>query len=106
YEKPPWAGVPPADKFPYFLEVLKNGTIVEKIDLQNKDAFLVGRNADVCDVVLDHPSISRQHAVIQLKEDGEAFIYDMSTHGTRINKKQLKTQVYAKIGVGDVMQFG
>lgn len=29
-----------------------------------------GRQADICDVELEHPSISRQHAVIQFRDSG------------------------------------
>lgn len=56
--------------------------------------------------MLEHPSISRHHAAIQFKSDGAAYVYDMSTHGSRVNKKQLKSKVYAKLHVGDVLHLG
>ncbi|KAJ0986815.1 hypothetical protein J5N97_005171 [Dioscorea zingiberensis] len=62
---------------------------------------------DLCDFVLEHPTISRFHAVLQFKKDGEAFLYDLgSTHGTSINKNQVKKKVYTKVHVGDVFRFG
>ena len=51
----------------------------------------VGRNADVCDIVPEHPSLSRIHAVIQLGKGGRIEIMDFkSTHGTFVNGVQIK----------------
>lgn len=62
---------------------------------------------DLCDFVLEHPTISRFHAVLQFRNDGEVFLYDLgSTHGSSINKSQIKKRMYTKIHVGDVIRFG
>lgn len=54
----------------YVLEVLKEGGLVDKICLEKRRA-LFGRQAILCDYVLDHPSVSRQHAaVVQHKNGG------------------------------------
>lgn len=51
------------------------------------------------DVVLEHPSASRLHAVIQFRGDTkQAFVYDCgSSHGTFLNKEQLKARVHAPL---------
>ncbi|KAJ0986792.1 hypothetical protein J5N97_005148 [Dioscorea zingiberensis] len=103
YEIPPWSEPP---GHPFFLEVLKDGTIIQQLDVSGKGAYMFGR-IDLCDFVLEHPTISRFHAVLQFKKDGEAFLYDLgSTHGTSINKNQVKKKVYTKVHVGDVFRFG
>ncbi|PKI75563.1 hypothetical protein CRG98_003964 [Punica granatum] len=62
---------------------------------------------DLCDFVLEHPTISRFHAVLQFNVDGEAYLYDLgSTHGTFVNKNQVKKKVYVDLHVGDVIRFG
>lgn len=62
---------------------------------------------DLCDFVLEHPTISRFHAVLQFRTSGDAYIYDLgSTHGTSINKTQVKQKVYVDLRVGDVIRFG
>ncbi len=55
------ACAPPID-VKYALSVLKEGSIVDEVDLtaMGRDHYLFGRNKDVCDISLDHPSISRQ----------------------------------------------
>ncbi|KAF5191346.1 Kanadaptin [Thalictrum thalictroides] len=54
---------------------------------------------------------SRNHSelkhVMQFKQSGEAYIYDLgSTHGTSVNKKEVKKKVYTELHVGDVIRFG
>jgi pSer/pThr/pTyr-binding forkhead associated (FHA) protein len=77
YEKPEWSSDPPVaagdnDEFnidaegfcsQYFLEVIKNGTTVDKIRL-DKEYKTIGR-VDECDILAEHPTISRQHALFQ-----------------------------------------
>ena len=41
--------------------------------------YLVGKNSEICDIVLDNPAISRKHAVIQNKNTNESFIYDLGS---------------------------
>jgi pSer/pThr/pTyr-binding forkhead associated (FHA) protein len=103
YVKPPWSAVP--GHF-FFLEVLKDGSIVENLEVSSKGAYMFGRS-DRCDFVLEHPTISRYHAVLQYNGKGEAFVYDLgSTHGTFINKRQVKAKKYAPLPVGGIIRFG
>ncbi|KAK8949599.1 hypothetical protein KSP39_PZI006332 [Platanthera zijinensis] len=102
YTIPPWSE-PPEHLFS--LEVLKEGTVIEQIDVSKKGAYMFGR-VNMCDFVLEHPTISRFHAVLQFKRDA-TYIFDLcSTHGTFVNKNQVKGKVYIEIHVGDVLRFG
>ncbi|KAI3665792.1 hypothetical protein L6452_44426 [Arctium lappa] len=103
YTIPPWSE-PPCHN--YFLEVLKDGSIIDQLDVHEKGAYMFGR-VDLCDFILEHPTISRFHAVLQFNKSGDAFLYDLSsTHGTFINKNQVKKKVYVELHVGDVLRFG
>ena len=109
YREPPWGG-PCEDK--YNFEVLKNGAIIENIDLTAKSFHVFGRLPS-CDVTLEHPSLSRHHAVIQYcSKTNEQYnigwhLYDLdSTHGTWINKNKVRPNVYYRIKVGYVIKFG
>lgn len=70
----------------YYLEVLhkRDGT-VNKIDIYNKPWIVVGRQWDN-DVAINHPSVSRRHAIIAFRREGMCYVYDLgSTHGTYVN---------------------
>lgn len=114
YTEPPWGGLAP--DIPYALEILKNGTIVDTVPLTQKSYFVVGR-LPVCDVSLEHPSISRYHAVVQYRRqagDSESvgeergfYIHDLdSTHGTVVNKNKIPPKTYIRLRVGHVLKFG
>ncbi|CAN6197986.1 unnamed protein product [Urochloa humidicola] len=103
YVIPEWSTAP---DHPFFLEVLKDGTIVDQLDVSKKGAYMFGR-IDMCDFVLEHPTVSRFHAILQFRNDGKVFLYDLgSTHGSFINKSQVKKNLYTEIHVGDVIRFG
>ncbi|CAN1244358.1 Uncharacterized protein ZK632.2 [Linum perenne] len=103
YTIPEWSG-PPCHKFN--LEILKDGSIIDQFDVFEKGAYMFGR-VDLCDFVLEHPTVSRFHAVLQFKRSGDAYLYDVgSTHGTFINKSQVEKRVYVALHVGDVIRFG
>ncbi|KAM9356336.1 kanadaptin isoform 2-T2 [Pholidichthys leucotaenia] len=111
YTEPSWGGSAPPVQ--YGLEVLKNGTIVDRVELCSRSFSVVGR-LPVCDVALEHPSISRYHAVIQYHSQPDEtgansgfYIYDLgSTHGTVVNKNKIPPKTYIRIRVGHVLKFG
>lgn len=108
YKEPPWGGLG-TDK--YYLEVLKNGVIIDNIKL-TKSFYVFGRLPS-CDITMEHPSLSRHHAVLQFcKKKSESqnigwYLYDLdSTHGTWINKNRVYSKRYYWIRVGHVLKFG
>jgi pSer/pThr/pTyr-binding forkhead associated (FHA) protein len=107
--------VPDSSSIPshqYALEVLRNGTIVDNIDLCQRAYTVFGRAPD-SDVILENPTISRYHAIIQYKSEFEhgqpagLYLYDCgSTHGTFINKKRIEPKVYIRIKIDHLIKFG
>lgn len=108
YKEPPWASVAPK---PYAFEVIKNGTVVDTIKLNDKSFYVFGRLAS-CDITMEHPSLSRYHAVVQYcgtqgQHDIGWYLYDLdSTHGTWINKFKVKPRIYTRLRVGYVVKLG
>jgi smad nuclear-interacting protein 1 len=94
--------------------------------LHRASAFLFGRDREVADVPVDHPSCSKQHAVIQFRlvapragaDDGFVaaaarrarvlpYLLDLeSTNGTFLNARQVEPARYVELRAGDVLRFG
>ncbi|NWZ60638.1 kanadaptin isoform X1 [Haliaeetus albicilla] len=117
YEEPPWGSCPPAGAG-YGLEVLKGGVALGSVRLEGRSWFLVGRLPG-CALALEHPSVSRHHAVLQYRgagcsPDGPSgadaagfYVYDLgSTHGTFLNKARVPPRTYCRVRVGHGLRFG
>lgn len=104
YDAPPWSALPSAD---FQLEVLKDGSIVDTIELKDKEFFTLGRQHGLVDITMDHPSISRVHAVLNFRDDGALMLRDMgSAQGTQLNKVPCEKDTYYRVYVGDMIRFG
>lgn len=81
--------IPPANAFS--LEVVKSGSSIGKMELTSS-RIVFGRATDA-DIVLEHPSVSRYHAVLLWNPDegSNSFILrDLkSSHGTYANKDKM-----------------
>lgn len=113
YIVPEWGAMPTHDGF--YLEVMKEGRIIDKIDLSleyfnnHKKSFIIfGRHAEIVDIHLEHESISRQHAILQFRQDDSALmLYDFhSSQGTYLNNKLILSNTYNRVYVGDMIKFG
>lgn len=134
YTEPHWSASPPK---PYILTVIKQGTVVEELPLSEKPFHVFGR-LPCCDVQLEHPSVSRYHAVLQYRPRSEKvsdeenggtttttldyvtsqsvstnpkeegfYVFDLgSTHGTFLNKTKIKTRLFYRVRVGQMVKFG
>ncbi|DBA67149.1 TPA: hypothetical protein ACH3X2_001469 [Trebouxia sp. C0005] len=100
---PAWAGIPPVG---FYLEVQKNGQAVQQIELLNP-CTLFGRSANA-DVVLDHASVSRQHAILCYQTDSNKWVLvdQGSAHGTSVNGRPTVKGVPAQVGLGAKVLFG
>ena len=109
YKEPEWGAL---SEVKYKFEVLKSGKIIDNIDLSSKSFYVFGRLPS-CDITMDHPSLSRYHAIVQYcgvqneRKDKGWYLYDLdSTHGTIVNKVKAKPRVYQRLHVGHVVKFG
>lgn len=55
----------------------------------HKAINVVGRSSKLCDVVVEHSSVSKQHCML-VKTDGLLYLRDLgSTNGTRVNGQRV-----------------
>lgn len=81
-----------------------NGSVVNTWPLTGKKTYRLGR-ANTNDIVLDNTWVSRQHAMLQIEENGTVNAIDMgSANGTLVNGHR----IYAPTPLrsGDLIQIG
>jgi smad nuclear-interacting protein 1 len=118
YHEPPEARKPPP-KDQWKLFVFKGPDILETIELSLRSCWLVGRELAVVDLPAEHPSISKQHAVIQFRwlekrnEFGDKlgrvrpYLIDLeSANGTKLKKELIPSSRYLELRDKDMIQFG
>mmetsp|Transcript_11781 Transcript_11781/g.15298 ORF Transcript_11781/g.15298 Transcript_11781/m.15298 type:complete len:148 (-) Transcript_11781:90-533(-) len=120
WSEPPDAHMP---KKRWRIYVFKNDEILDTLHIHRQSAYLVGREEKIADILVEHPSCSKQHAVIQFrvkttypenagalakpKRTVEPYLMDLgSTNGTFLNQRRIDESKYLEIGNKDVVKFG
>ncbi|KAG8725431.1 hypothetical protein FRC09_019159 [Ceratobasidium sp. 395] len=111
YNEPPEARKPLLN---WRLYVFKGQEQVDLLHLHRQSAYLIGRDQTVCDIPVEHPSCSKQHAVIQfrqvqVKDDYgvskpfiKPFVIDLeSTNGTIVNDEAIPVSRYYELKASD-----
>lgn len=97
----------------------KGDTDLPFIPIHRQSAYLFGRTRLIADIPIDHPSCSKQHAVLQYRlvpfkrEDGTTgrrvrpYIIDLeSSNGTFVNNQKVEPRCYVELIEKDVIKFG
>lgn len=118
YHEPPESRKPPSSQT-WRLYIFKGDSILETLDLYSQSCWLFGREVSVCDYPLEHPSCSKQHAVIQFRyiekrnEFGDKigkvrpYVIDLeSANGTKVNDEPVPEGRYVELRNKDVIKFG
>ncbi|KAF8411853.1 hypothetical protein HHK36_004412 [Tetracentron sinense] len=95
---------PPAISEPKSIE---EGANSEKSSQENDEILLVGRHPD-CNIMLEHPSISRFHLRIHSQPSSQKLsVIDLSSgHGTWVSAQKIKPQVEVELNEGDTLRLG
>jgi len=116
YAEPPEARKP---KRRWRFYVFKGSETLPTLHLHRQSAYLMGRDRKVCDLPIDHPSCSKQHAAFQYrmvsrkKDDGTdanrvlPYVIDLgSANGTFLNNTRMEPKRYYELKEKDVLKFG
>ena len=113
FQEPPEARAPNTQ---WRFYVFKGKELLETLHISKQSAYLCGRNPEICDIAMAHPSLSSQHAVLQYralphKETGrlscQPYIMDLeSTNGTFLNGVRIDAARNYQLKKGDVLTFG
>lgn len=115
YAEPPEARKP---KRRWRLYQFKGEQSLPVLHIHRQSAYLIGRDRKICDMPIDHPSASKQHAVLQYRlvkyetEDGRVakrirpYIIDLnSSNGTFLNNTKIDPSKYYELMEKDVLKF-
>lgn len=116
YNEPPEARKP---KIRWRLYPFKGDQTLPVLHVHRQSAYLLGRDRMIADIPIDHPSCSKQHAVLQFRlvnykrDNGTTgrrvrpYIIDLeSSNATYVNNKQIEPRVYVELFEKDVLKFG
>ena len=120
YNEPP-EGRNPSASHPWRMYEFKgeNPEPLSTTELHTRSCWLFGRERAVVDFAIEHPSCSKQHAVIQFRyvekknEFGDRlggvkpYVIDLeSANGTRLNGERIPDKRFWEIKSGDMIGFG
>lgn len=116
YNEPPEAKKPNAR---WRLYPFKGDEALQVLYIHRQSAYLIGRDHKIADIPVDHPSCSKQHAVLQFRsmpftrDDGTKarrimpYIIDLgSGNGTFLNEEKIEPQRYIELKEKDMLKFG
>ncbi|XP_014272554.1 smad nuclear-interacting protein 1 [Halyomorpha halys] len=115
YSEPPEARKP---KRRWRLYPFKGDKSLPTLYIHRQSAYLIGRDRIVVDLPIDHPSCSKQHAVLQyrvvpyVRDNGSKgnrvrpYIIDLeSANGTYVNNQKIDPRKYVELLEKDVIKF-
>ena len=119
YNEPPESRLPPPSQ-PWRLYIFKSQDLLDTVPLSTRPCWLFGRESAVADVAIEHPSCSKQHAVLQFRyvekvvgdfgeKNGGVCLYliDLeSANGTRLNGDLIPKRRFVECKTGDIITFG
>jgi len=98
--------------------VFKGEEIIETLYLHRQSSYLFGRDDRVADLLINHPSCSKQHAVLQFRSQEirtptgnireiKPYIMDLgSVHKTFLNNIAIEDARYYELKNKDMIKFG
>lgn len=94
----------------WLLYPFKGQESLDPIPIYRQSAYLLGRDRTIVDIPIDHPSCSKQHAVIQFRKvrgNVSPYLIDLeSANKTKLNNETIEPRRYYQLFEKDVVKFG
>uniref|UniRef100_A0A7S1IET3 peptidylprolyl isomerase n=1 Tax=Eutreptiella gymnastica TaxID=73025 RepID=A0A7S1IET3_9EUGL len=104
FKCPDWAAQP---RQGMYLDVCKGTDVLDRLTIDAEPYYLFGRQENVVDFKLEHPSVSRVHFALVHHQNGSVFVIDLgSGHGSAINNRRIDKNKPTKLDVGSTLQAG
>ncbi|KAK0429372.1 hypothetical protein QR680_011347 [Steinernema hermaphroditum] len=116
YNEPPEARIP---NVRWRLYPFRGDDQLDVLYIHRQSAYMISREKKLGDILVEHPSCSKQHAVLQyrsipyVKSDGSKsrrvlpYIIDLgSKNGTFLNGDKIEPQRYYELKENDMLKFG
>lgn len=96
------------------LYIFDGDDLKETLHIHRESSYLIGKDRRVCDVLVDHHSISKQHAVIVFRNVevvggrvNKPYLLDLnSTNKTTLNRNTVDDSRYYELREKDCLRFG
>ncbi|KAF8568930.1 hypothetical protein P879_01188 [Paragonimus westermani] len=92
------------------LYTFKGNKTLPILHIHRQSGFLIGRDRKIADIPMDHPSISKQHAVLQyrfVRGMVRLYLIDLeSANGTYLNNTRIEPRRYYELLEKDLIKFG
>ncbi|CAK9042553.1 unnamed protein product [Durusdinium trenchii] len=101
----------PATKWRLYVFSKQNGEKPKMIHIYKNVGYLFGKDRRIVDVPTDHPTCSKQHAVLHYRQTStglvKPYIMDLeSVNGTFVNGSRIDAARYVELREKDVLKFG
>ena len=114
FSEPPEARTPNTR---WRLYVFRDTELLQTLHISKQSAYLFGREKAVADILVEHPSLSRQHCVLQYRGITDPidntivrckpYIMDLgSANGTFVNGQKIEDSRYYELRKKDVITLG
>ncbi len=92
---------------PAWLVYVEGGEhLPKKLNIEGGREIRIGRKAAYCDILIDDQRVSRLHASIHEREDGNFYLKDEgSSGGTFVNRRKLRVNDSHPMSHGDIINF-
>ncbi|KAF5404797.1 FHA domain-containing protein DDL, partial [Paragonimus heterotremus] len=92
------------------LYTFKGNKTLPILHIHRQSGFLIGRDRKIADIPMDHPNISKQHAVLQyrfVRGMVRLYLIDLeSANGTYLNNTRIEPRRYYELLEKDLIKFG